>query len=59
MILTGHTAIAYAEVERLRLQKFADFGDGPRDGLSVAEARIIAERDPSLIYLDLDALKVE
>jgi hypothetical protein len=58
VILTGHTAIAYAEIDRLLLQKYADFAQPARNDLSIAEARAVAERDPTLVYLDLDAIKV-
>ena len=53
MRLTGFTAIEYAEKEGLTLNKHPDAVDGPRQGLSVAEAEAIAAEDPNLIWLDV------
>jgi hypothetical protein len=53
MRLTGFAAIEYAEVEGLSLNKAGDHIDGPRSGLTVAEAEAIASEDPSLIWLEV------
>jgi hypothetical protein len=48
--LTGHDAINYAEAHGLMLIKSADAIEGNRYGMSIDEAREIAEQDPSLIH---------
>jgi hypothetical protein len=53
MRLTGFEAIEYAEKEGLKLSKLPDPIDGPRTGLSIAEAEAIAAEDASLIWLDV------
>lgn len=53
MRLTGFAAIEYAEQEGLRLNKHPDSIEGPRVGLSVAEAEAIASEDADLIWLDI------
>jgi hypothetical protein len=53
MRLTGFSAIEYAEKRNLRLRKHPDQCDGPRDGLSIAEAETIADNDEALIFLDV------
>ncbi len=53
MRLTGFEAIAFAELEGLRLNKEADTIDEGRSGLTVAEAEAIASEDPSLIWLEV------
>jgi len=53
MRLTGFAAIEYAEKEGLPLNKHPDAVDGPRNGLSIAEAEAIADEDPELIWLDV------
>jgi hypothetical protein len=53
MILKGFDAIAYAELQGFGLNKSADHIDGPRTGLSVAEAEAIATEDPDLIWLEV------
>ena len=53
MRLTGFDAIEYAEREGVKLNKHPDPIDGPRLGLSVAEAEAIATEDPDLIWLEL------
>jgi len=56
VIATGLEAIEIAEREGGLLCKYADPTQGARGGLSVREAREIAEEDPSLICLrDIDA----
>jgi hypothetical protein len=54
MRLTGFAAIEYAEKQGLTLKKKPDRLDGPREGLTVAEAEALAAEDESLIYLDVD-----
>lgn len=54
MILTGFAAIEFAEKQGLKLKKKADHVDGPREGLSIAEAEAVASDDPSLIWLEVD-----
>lgn len=51
--MTGHEAIQYAQRYGLTLNKYADPVEGPREGLSVEEARDVAREDPSLIYVDV------
>jgi hypothetical protein len=53
MRLTGFEAIEYAEKEGLTLNKHPDRIQGPRQGLTVAEAAAIADEDPSLIWLEI------
>ncbi len=53
MRLTGFAAIEYAEKEGFTLNKHPDAIDGPRLGLSVAEAEAVASEDPDLIWLEL------
>lgn len=52
MKLSGHEAIDYAEAHSLTLNKYTDPQEGAKDGLTVAEAREIAQEDASLIYLE-------
>jgi len=52
--LTGFDAIEFAERQGLTLNKHPDRVQGPRQGLTVAEAEAIADDDPALIYLDVD-----
>ena len=53
MRLTGFAAIEFAEKQNLTLNKHPSDTDGPRTGLTVAEAEAIATEDESLIYLDV------
>jgi len=53
MRLTGFAAIEYAEQEGLTLNKHPDTIEGPRIGLSIAEAEAIADEEPELIWLDV------
>jgi len=53
MRLTGFAAIEYAEKHGYRLTRKADRTDGPREGLTVAEAEAIADEDKDLIFLDV------
>jgi hypothetical protein len=53
MRLTGFAAIEFAEKQGLTLNKKPDDTDGPREGLTVAEAEAIASEDEDLIYLDV------
>jgi hypothetical protein len=53
MRLTGFAAIEFAEKQGLTLNKKTDDTDGPREGLTVAEAEAIASEDEDLIYLDV------
>lgn len=54
MRITGFEAIEYAEKAGLTLNKHPDNTDGPRQGLSVAEAEAIATDAPELVWLDVD-----
>src|SRR5690606_9122688 len=51
--LTGYDAIDYAEEHDMLLGKYADPVEGARENLSPDEARTIAAKDPSLVYLDI------
>ena len=53
MRLTGFDAIEYAEKEGLKLNKHPDSIQGPRLGLTIAEAEAIADEEPELIWLDV------
>jgi len=53
MRLTGFPAIEYAEKEGLTLNKHPSGAEGPRIGLTVAQAEAIASEDESLIWLDV------
>ncbi len=50
--LTGFAALAHAERHGLALCKHADPIEGAREGLSVDEAKRVANGDAELIYLD-------
>ena len=52
--LTGYEAIEFAEKQGLKLNKHPDATQGPRQGLTVAEAEAVAAEDASLIWLDVD-----
>jgi len=52
MRLIGRLAIAFAEVNGDNLG-YCPAGEPTREDLRPDEARLIAERDPSLIYLDV------
>ena len=47
----GAEAIAYARAHNLTLSWYRDITGPAKEGLTVAQAEEIAERDPSLIYL--------
>jgi hypothetical protein len=47
--LTGHAAIEAADRHCLTLSKHADPTGGVREGLSLAEARAIVQKDPDLV----------
>lgn len=51
--LKGAEAIDYAASRGLWLSKYADPTEGARDGLTISEARAVAEVDPGLIFLDV------
>lgn len=53
ILITRHEAIEFAAKYDLTLCKAADPIEGYREGLSVAEARVVASEDPSLIFLAL------
>jgi len=53
MRLTGFEAIEYAEKQALPLNKHPDKLNGPRQGLTIAQAEAIASEDPDLIWLDV------
>ena len=50
-VLHGWPAIEEAEKAGRLLSKYRDPVEGPREGLTVDEARLVAREDPSLIYL--------
>lgn len=52
--LTGFAAIDFAERSGATLQKKAEPGAPACGDLTPAEARVIAARDPELIYIDFD-----
>lgn len=52
MILTGQEAIAYATLNELALNKYADPTEDARGGVSIEEASKIASEDPSLIWIE-------
>lgn len=56
MRLSGYGAIEYAEEHGMELSKYQDPIEGPREGLSVEEAREIAREDPNLIHLDVEEM---
>ena len=53
IILTAQAAIDYAERTGATLCKYADPIEDAREGLTAAEAREIADVDPSLIWVDV------
>jgi hypothetical protein len=53
MRLTGYDAIEFAEKQGYLLNKHPDPINGPRTGLSIAEAAALAEEDAELIWLDV------
>src|SRR5262245_24991296 len=55
MRLTGFEAIEYAEKAGLTMNKSADSIDDGATGLTVAEAEAIADDNPDLIWLDVEA----
>lgn len=59
VLITRHEAIEFAAKYDLTLCKAADPIEGFRDGLTVAEARVIASEDPSLIYLTLPEVEFD
>lgn len=50
--ITGHDAIKYAAANGLNLNKFADPTEDATFGLSIEEAKAVAQEDPSLIWVD-------
>lgn len=55
--LTGYAATDAAESNpELRLNKYADPTEGPREGLSLDEALEVAEEDPSLIWAEAEVV---
>jgi hypothetical protein len=56
MRLEGYKAIKYAEAHGLNLEKYTDPTEEARQDITPEEARGIAKEDPSLIFLDADAL---
>lgn len=55
MNLTGYEAINYADENGLTLNKYSDPIEDAREGLSVDEARKVADEDPALIYVPVSA----
>jgi hypothetical protein len=51
--LHGEEAIAYAIANNLKLCRYRDKTGPAKDNLTVEQAREIAQRDPTLIYLDI------
>lgn len=58
MTLKGHEAIDYAEANSLTLRKYADPTEEAREGITVEQARKVAQEDPSLIWLDVVPTRV-
>lgn len=54
MKITGHAAIAVADINGLTLSKYNDEVEESRQGLTSDEARKIASEDPSLIYVEVE-----
>lgn len=52
--LTGNAAIDFAERIGARLCKRAEPGEPAQDDLTPQEARVIAARNPDLVYIDFD-----
>jgi hypothetical protein len=52
--LTGFEAIELAERINASLSKHAEPGAPARDDLTPAEARVIAARNPDLVYIDFN-----
>lgn len=50
-VLTGHEAIAFAKENVLELSMRNTLSEEARDGLSIEEARKVAESDPSMIFV--------
>lgn len=51
-IITGHDAIAYAEINGMTLNKYEDPTEDARTGLTVDEAKQVAFYDRNLIWID-------
>ncbi len=54
--LTGMAAIEFAEHNGVTLSKRAEPGEPACDGLTPAEARKVAARNPELVYIDFDEI---
>jgi hypothetical protein len=54
--LAGWAAIEFAERNSVTLSKHAEPGSAACDDLTPAEARLVAERNPDLIYIDFDEI---
>lgn len=54
--LTGMAAIELAERYGATLSKRAEPGEPACDGLTPAEAREVAARNPDLVYIDFDEI---
>lgn len=54
--LSGWEAIAFAEQSGDTLSLHAEGGEGPRDGVSIDEARRVAATRPDRVFLDFDEL---
>lgn len=52
--LTGMAAIEFAERSGVTLSKRAEPSAPTRDGLTPAEARKVAARNPDLVYIEFD-----
>jgi hypothetical protein len=52
--LVGHDAIAFAERNGCLLSVRASAGEPARDGVSVEEARVLAAKEASHVYVDFD-----
>lgn len=53
-VLRGLKAIEYATARGLKLNKYADRTENARFGLTLTEARAIAEQDPNLLWVPQD-----
>ena len=52
--ITGTDAIEYARQHGLRLNKYCDPIEGPRDDLTIEEAEDVVRSDQGLVWIDAD-----
>lgn len=55
VILKGDEAIHYAEIHHMTLNEYADETHGPREGLSVAEAKRIQDEHSGHLWIQIEA----